>query len=93
MVSVLLDVGLILLSLATLSMVIRIIMGPTLPDRVIAADGATTHVIALVVLVGMKLESMHFLDIAIALAVLSFFSSVMVGRYLAKGRVIDGDAD
>jgi len=74
---------------STLVVTVRILMGPSLPDRVVAADGATTHVIALSVLVGMKLRSMTLFDIAIALSILSFLTAVVVGKYLEKGHIID----
>lgn len=93
MVESLVDVGLIVLSLSTIVVAARIIMGPTLPDRVVAADGATSQVIGITVLVGMKLDSVLFFDIAIALAILSFVMSVVVGKYLAEGEVINGDTD
>lgn len=93
MVRVLLDVAIIVLTLSTISSAVRIILGPSLPDRVVAADSATTHVIALTLLVGMRLESMLLFDIAIALAILSFFTSIVVGNYLEKGNVIDDVGD
>lgn len=93
MVSILLDVCIFILTLSTIVVSARILMGPSLPDRVVAADGATTHVIALTVLVGMKLESMLLFDIAIALSILSFFTSVVVGKYLEKGDIIDDVSD
>lgn len=89
MVPLVLDVCIIGLALSTLVMGGRIILGPTLPDRVVAFDGATTHVIALTVLVGMRLDSILLFDIAIALSILSFFTSLVVGKYLEKGNVID----
>lgn len=93
MVSYLVDIGLVVLSLSTIVIASRIIMGPTIPDRVVAADGATSQVIGITVLLGMKLNSMLFFDIAVALAILSFFMSVVVGKYLTKGEVVDGAAD
>jgi len=93
MISVFIDIGLIVFSLSTLAMALRIIKGPTLPDRVVAADGATSHVIGLTILVGMKMNNPLFFDIAIAFAILSFFSSVIVGKYIAKGTVIDANLD
>lgn len=89
MYSILLDICIFIFTLSTMTVAIRIIMGPSLPDRVVAADGATTHVIALTVLVGMKIGSMLLFDIAIALSILSFFTSVVVGKYLEKGEIID----
>lgn len=87
--SLLLDICIIVLTISTLVVAARILMGPSLPDRVVAADGATTHVIALSVLVGMKLNSMTMFDIAIALSILSFLTSIVVGKYLEKGHIID----
>ncbi len=77
------------MTISTLVVAVRILMGPSLPDRVVAADGATTHVIALSVLVGMKLRSMTLFDVAIALSILSFLTAVVVGKYLEKGHIID----
>lgn len=85
----LLDICIIMLTISTLVVAARILLGPSLPDRVVAADGATTHVIALSVLVGMKLKSTTMFDIAIALAILSFLTAIVVGKYLEKGHIID----
>lgn len=93
MVALLLDVAIVVLALSTIVSAVRVILGPSLADRVVGADSATTHVIALTLLVGMKLESMLLFDIAIALAILSFFTSIVVGNYLEKGNVIDDIGD
>lgn len=87
--SLLLDLCIIIVTISTIVVAARILMGPSLPDRVVAADGATTHVIALSVLVGIKLESTTMFDIAIALSILSFLTSIVVGKYLEKGNIID----
>lgn len=85
----LLDICIIVMTISTLMVAARILLGPSLPDRVVAADGATTHVIALSVLVGMKLKSTTMFDVAIALAILSFLTAIVVGKYLEKGHIID----
>lgn len=78
-----------MMTISTLVVAARVLLGPSLPDRVVAADAVTTHVIALSVLVGMKLQSTTMFDIAIALAILSFLTAVVVGKYLEKGHIID----
>lgn len=85
----LLDICIIVMTISTLVVAARILLGPSLPDRVVAADGATTHVIALSVLLGMKLKSTTMFDVAIALAILSFLTAIVVGKYLEKGHIID----
>lgn len=93
MVDSLLNIAIVVLAVSTIVSAVRIVLGPSLPDRVVGADSATTHVIALTLLVGMKLESTLLFDIAIALSILSFFTSIVVGNYLEKGTVIDDVAN
>jgi len=93
MVASMIDFALILVSLATLITAIRIFLGPTLMDRVVAFDGVVVNLMALIVLIGMRLKTTLFFDAAIALAILSFISSVAIGRYVERGSIIDGDSD
>jgi len=72
-------------SLATFLAVIRIIIGPTLPDRAIGLDTATTITIALIVLIAQLFHSVILLDVAIVYALLSFLSVIAIGRYLEGG--------
>ena len=75
-------ISLIVLGMALLLSVVRIIIGPTLPDRVLALDlmavVAMGFVGALAVRTGLSL----YLDIAIALALLGFLATVALARYI-----------
>lgn len=88
-----LDASLVLVGIATIILVVRVALGPTLPDRVVAFDAIVVNVIVLVVLFGMRLKTTLFSDAAVALAILSFLTSVAAGKYLARGEIIDGDSD
>ncbi len=74
-----------LVSLATFLAVIRIIIGPTLPDRAVGLDTATTITIALIVLISQLFHSVILLDVAMVYALLSFLSVISIGRYLEGG--------
>jgi multicomponent Na+:H+ antiporter subunit F len=71
-----------LLGLALFLSVIRIFIGPTLPDRVLALDLMTTVAIAFVGVISVRTGLMLYIDIAIALALLSFLATVALSRYL-----------
>ena len=78
-----------LLLVALLFAVIRLIRGPNLGDRILALDMitvlATGFIVAVAVLTGFSL----YVDIAIALALVGFLSTVALARYLmsrAAGR-------
>ncbi|MBC7322250.1 MAG: cation:proton antiporter, partial [Acetomicrobium sp.] len=62
----------LILSLAILAMSGRLIMGPTVPDRVVALDTLNTFVVATMVILGALFDSIVMVDIAIVYAALSF---------------------
>jgi multicomponent Na+:H+ antiporter subunit F len=75
-------IALIILGLALLISVIRIIIGPTLGDRVLALDLMTVIAMGLVGTIAVRTGLMLYLDIAIALALLGFLATVAFARYI-----------
>ncbi|MDB5542428.1 MAG: Na(+) antiporter subunit [Devosia sp.] len=76
------QIALGLLLVALLLTVIRLIRGPNLGDRILALDLITVlaagFIAAIAVLTGFSL----YIDIAIALALVGFLSTVALARYL-----------
>jgi multicomponent Na+:H+ antiporter subunit F len=64
----------------------RLISGPTLPDRIVAAQAITTKTLAILVLLAFMYDQV-FLDISLTYAVLAFLSVLAVAKYLGQGRV------
>ncbi|RYE53072.1 MAG: cation:proton antiporter, partial [Hyphomicrobiales bacterium] len=58
--------------------------GPTLPDRILALDLITTQAIGFIVLVAILTGFHLYLDIAIALGLVGFLSTVALARYVLK---------
>lgn len=77
-------IGLGCLSLGLLLTTIRLILGPTLPDRILALDLITALGIGFVVLVAILTGYYLYVDIAIALGLLGFLSTVAFARYVLK---------
>jgi multicomponent Na+:H+ antiporter subunit F len=75
-------IALILLGLALLVSVVRIIIGPTLADRVLALDLLTVVAMGFVGAIAIRTDQMLYLDIAIALALLGFLATISLARYL-----------
>jgi len=61
---------------------IRLILGPTAPDRVIAVDAVNTLTIAIMVLLGVVYSEIIFVDVAIVYGLLSFISTLFVAKYI-----------
>ena len=86
-------IALVLLGLALLISVIRIVIGPTLGDRVLALDLMTVVAMGFVGTIAIRTGQFLYLDIAIALALLGFLATIAFARYvLSRGASPSGDA-
>ena len=84
--SLAIQVSFSLLSLALIFVFIRLILGPTLPDRVIALDLAAIIVVAFICVFSISVEQPIYLDMAIALALIAFLGTVAFARYGLQSR-------
>lgn len=74
--------SLVLLFLAMLLAVARVILGPTLADRILGLDVITTLGIGAISVIAIRTGFTLYVDIAIALGLLGFLSTVAFARYL-----------
>jgi multicomponent Na+:H+ antiporter subunit F len=65
----------------------RVVVGKTLPDRLLAVDLITTLLIGIIVLLALVEHSEIFIDMAIALAAFAFIGTISIARYISEGRV------
>lgn len=63
---------------------VRLVLGPTLADRVVALDMMTTLIIAVCGIVGVLTSASAFLDVAIVLALVGFLATVALARYAER---------
>ena len=75
-------IALALLGLAMLAAVVRIIRGPSLGDRILGLDTITTLGIGIIAIFAVRTGLYLYTDVAIALALLAFLSTVAFARYL-----------
>lgn len=80
-------IALIMLGLALLLSTVRIIIGPTLGDRVLALDLMTVLAMGFVATIAIRTGLMLYLDIAVALALLGFLATVALARYILSRAV------
>jgi multicomponent Na+:H+ antiporter subunit F len=74
-----------LLLIFMLLSLIRLILGPTIPDRIVALDTMNTLVVAGMILVGAAYEEVIYVDVAIVYALLSYIGTLYVAKYLEGG--------
>jgi len=76
---------LVIIGLAIILCLLRMLKGPTAPDRAVAVDAVATITTALLVLLGFVFKRYVYLDVALVYAVLIFIGLVAIARFLEKG--------
>jgi multicomponent Na+:H+ antiporter subunit F len=86
MLDIVFAVTLTLLALAAVLTFIRLVRGPTLPDRVIALDLIGVLIVCMLVVAAASTAQRAFLDVAIVIALISFVGTVAYARYIERVR-------
>lgn len=83
----LLTLVLIVLVLLVLPCSWRIWRGPSTADRLLAIDLITTLLAGVMVVLALLFQQGMFLDVALALGILSFIGTIGISRFVAEGSV------
>ncbi len=83
------EVGVVVLVIAIILCLYRIMRGPHLADRVLAADALSLQVVGLVILLTLRLGTTAFFDVALVVAIIGFattlaFAQLIGAHALAK---------
>lgn len=84
-----LDISVGAISLAMLLCASRLIKGPQSIDRVLAVDTLYINTVALVLLLGIRMQTPLLFEAALIVAMLGFTATVGLSRYLTRGDVIE----
>ena len=82
-----------LLLVALLLAVIALVRGPTLADRILALDLMTTLAVGLIAAITVLTGFALYIDVAIAVSLAGFLSTVALARYLLSRGNQSGDED
>jgi multicomponent Na+:H+ antiporter subunit F len=78
------DISFTLVMLGVAFGFVRLIKGPSLPDRIVAFDLMTVLIVAFCGLFAISTDSAALLDVAIVLALVGFLATVALGRYVER---------
>lgn len=85
-------ISLIMLTLSFFITTFRVIVGPTLPDRIVALDMLVGVVIGFIAVVGVKTGYHLYVDIAIALGLVGFLATVAFARFVIERGMLENEA-
>jgi multicomponent Na+:H+ antiporter subunit F len=73
---------LVALSLSLVLSFVRLVLGPSLPDRIIALDLVAYQAVALMLTYAVTTQQSNFVEVALVLALIAFLGTVAFARYL-----------
>ena len=85
MLDVISQITLVTLGVALLVAFIRLVKGPTLPDRIVAMDLIGVLVVGIIVVLAGSSGVRATLDAAIVIALVGFLSTVAYATYVERG--------
>jgi len=88
-----LQIALALFMIAIALHVIRIIKGPTMPDRAIALDTIGVNLISSMAIVSILFETTAFLEAILILGILAFIGTIAFSKFIERGVIIERKSD
>ena len=82
-------IALALVSAALLLSFLRLLLGPSKPDRILALDTLYVNTVALLVLLGIHLRSNLYFEAALLIAMIGFVGTVALSKFLPRGDIIE----
>src|SRR5699024_11007450 len=84
-----LTTSLVFFGIAILLTFIRILLGPTFSDRVIAMDVVGVNLISAIAIVSILFETKFFLDVMLVLGMLAIISTISYAKFLEREVIIE----
>lgn len=78
-----------MVSLALLLSLYRLLVGPSVPDRILALDTLYLNTIALLVLFGLLQGNALYFEAALLIAVMGFVGTIALSKYLLRGDIME----
>ena len=85
MLEIVTHIALVTLGVALLIAFVRLVKGPTLPDRIVAMDLIGVLVVSLIVVLAASTQVTATLDAAIVIALIGFVGTLAYATYVERG--------
>ncbi|WP_299690100.1 K+/H+ antiporter subunit F [uncultured Tateyamaria sp.] len=81
--------ALISLAVGQVLSMVRLMIGPTTGDRILALDTMVINALGLVIVLGMYQGVKIYFEVALLVAMLGFVSTVALARFILRGDIIE----
>ncbi|WP_405097750.1 Na(+)/H(+) antiporter subunit F1 [Oceanobacillus sp. FSL H7-0719] len=93
MIETMLMISLIIFGVAIAITLIRVVIGPSLPDRVISLDMIGVQIVSSLAIISIILKTQAFLEVILVLAILAFISTIAFSKHIERGVIIERKRD
>lgn len=87
--NVALAITFISLAIGQVMAMVRLVLGPTSGDRVLALDTMVINALGLVIVLGIHQGVQIYFEVALLIAMLGFVSTVAMARFILRGDIIE----
>ena len=82
-------IAFVALALGQILSMVRLVLGPTQGDRILALDTMVINALGLVILLGIHQGAQIYFEVSLLIAMLGFVSTVALARFLLRGDIIE----
>lgn len=89
LMNIALIVAFVTLALGQILSMVRLVLGPTPGDRILALDTMVVNALGLVVVLGIHQGLQIYFEVSLLIAMLGFVSTVALARFILRGDIIE----
>ncbi|WP_062049976.1 Na(+)/H(+) antiporter subunit F1 [Bacillus sp. JCM 19034] len=82
---------LVVMSTSLLVCFVRTVIGPTMPDRIVALDAFGINLIGFIAVLMILQETIAYSEVILVISILSFIGTIALSKFLERGAVFDRD--
>jgi multicomponent K+:H+ antiporter subunit F len=89
LMNIALIIAFITVALGQILSMVRLVLGPTPGDRILALDTMVVNALGLVVVLGIHQGLQIYFEVSLLIAMLGFVSTVALARFILRGDIIE----
>ena len=82
-------IAFVALALGQILSMVRLVLGPTTGDRILALDTMVINALGLVIVLGIHQGVQIYFEVSLLIAMLGFVSTVALARFILRGDIIE----
>lgn len=93
MIETILTISLVLFMIAMAIVFVRVIIGPSMPDRVVAMDTIGVILLSSIAVISILFNTLAFLEAILIIGILAFLSTIALSKFIERGVIIEYKRD